>query len=73
MLTVVIFEKVAKKNVRINVVIKFLTKSFLGEILDIQRMGFAKKLMHDYFFKCKLVAPLCIDMYPAFLHFFTTP
>ena len=31
------------------------------------------RVMHDYFFKCKLFAPLCLDMYPPFLHFFTTP
>ena len=36
-------------------------------------MGFAKKAMHDSFFKCKLVAPLCLNIYPPFLHFFTTP
>ena len=31
------------------------------------------RVMHDYFFKCKLVAPLCLGMDPALLHFFSTP
>ena len=67
------FLRKSPKNVRLNVVIQFRTKSFCGEILDIKRMGFAKKVMHDSFFKCKLVAPLCLNMYLLFSIFSPLP
>ena len=46
---------------------------FGGEIFDIKRMGFAKKVMHDSFFKCKSVAPLCLNMYLLFSIFSPLP